>query len=277
MYYKRIAQINVNHFVGTQELLKQTILELNLGLIVICEPYANMTHEDWEEDRHDTVAVYRNGYITSPSLRMLAGRQGYIITTWGNTIVIGVYAPPRWTIEKFENTLQEIDVQLRNMGDSAQLIIAGDFNAKSPMWGTHRMDERGRILMEWTAEHNVCLINNERVSTCCRWGGESVVHLIWATPDIIQRTKNCEVMLEMETLSDHRLIVTDYIGTETGCPNGSRRKRKKQQRNRYDTHPQLCRWAIRKINEDYMLAAIQVLLWINENNSHHTSSVENLV
>ena len=46
MHYKRIAQINVNHSAGTQELLKQTILELKLGLIVICEPYANMAHED---------------------------------------------------------------------------------------------------------------------------------------------------------------------------------------------------------------------------------------
>ena len=108
---------------------------------------------------------------------MLVAGQGYIIITWGNTIVIGVYAPPRWTTEKFENTLQEIDTQLRNIDDSAQLIIAGDFNAKSPMWGIYRIDERGRILMEWTAKHNVYLINNERVSTCYRWGGESVVDL----------------------------------------------------------------------------------------------------
>ncbi|RLU14683.1 hypothetical protein DMN91_013075, partial [Ooceraea biroi] len=51
------------------------------------------------------------------------------------------------------------------------ILIAGDFNAKSALWGSPRSDGRGRLVEGWAADLGLCLLNTGSGSTCVRWQG----------------------------------------------------------------------------------------------------------
>jgi len=57
--------------------------------------------------------------------------------------------PPRWGLDEFDSFLERVGVVvsdiMRDIPD-APLIVAGDFNAKSPAWGESRRDSRESIL-----------------------------------------------------------------------------------------------------------------------------------
>src|SRR5213080_3938511 len=41
------------------------------------------------------------------------------------------------------------------------VLIMGDFNAHSPVWGGDKLDTRGRVIEEFIANNNLCLLNNK--------------------------------------------------------------------------------------------------------------------
>ena len=54
-----------------------------------------------------------------------------------------------------------------------------------------------------------------------------MIDLLWATSNIANRIEKCEVLVDTETLSNHRYVVLDYRDTEKGCLGESRRRKKK--------------------------------------------------
>ena len=178
-----------------------------------------MMNNEWKADRTETVAIYRNKNMESPPLRTIKEGDGFVVAEWGKLLVVGVYASPRWPLERFEEMIWEIDTQIREKQGAEQVTVIGDFNAKAERWGPHRMNMRGKILLEWATEKELHLINDASTSTFWRWRGESVVDLIWATPGLANRVKKCEVLVEAESLSsDHRYIVMEFTCKEMGCP-----------------------------------------------------------
>lgn len=47
-------------------------------------------------------------------------------------------------------------------GGNGKVIICGDFNAHSSLWGSTRTDENGRIIEEYMDEHNLVCLNDGR-------------------------------------------------------------------------------------------------------------------
>lgn len=109
------------------------------------------------------------------------------------------------------------------------------------------------------------LLNDKGVSTCQRWQGESVVDLVWATQETIARVTHCEVAQGKESLSDHR-----YIQIRLHLPNqnpSTRRPRRRARTSRSledGSHPQLRKWATRKLDEEKMITVIYAVSWAME-------------
>ncbi|GBN36097.1 hypothetical protein AVEN_152053-1 [Araneus ventricosus] len=61
-----------------------------------------------------------------------------------NILLLSVYCP---LSEDLESTLQQVEQCLNTPHDG--LIIAGDFNAKSPVWGSNQEDDKGQKLSEF--------------------------------------------------------------------------------------------------------------------------------
>ena len=65
---------------------------------------------------------------------------------------------------------------------SQQMLIMGDFNAKSIQWWSMKINAKGKAMADWTTGLDLRLLNCGNVSTCVLWQGESIIDLTWASP-----------------------------------------------------------------------------------------------
>ncbi|XP_071652475.1 uncharacterized protein [Temnothorax longispinosus] len=132
-------------------------------------------------------------------------------------------------------------------------MVAGDFNAKSTLWGSPRTDWRGDATERWAAGLGLCLANVGRESTCVRRRGELIVDITWATPPVARDIRGWRVVSDVETLSDHQLIEM----VVQASPPGVLARRLAAGRTRR-------RWALKQMNVDLFKAAIIGSAWIPE-------------
>jgi len=79
--------------------------------------------------------------------------------------------PPSWSLAEFDSLLERVGDIVRDIPPASPLIVAGDFNAKSPAWGESRQDVRGTTLVEWVNSLDLHIFNEGRASTCIRLQG----------------------------------------------------------------------------------------------------------
>ena len=250
-----IIQINLNDSARAQDLLLQTMAECGTVLAIVAEPY-HIPQSCGVGDTTNTAAIIRAGTTDSPSINVIKKDRGFVMATWGRIAVVSVYASPNANIASFREQLDRIrDSVLPWM--KQDVLIAEDFNAKSTLWGSPRTNPRGDTLVEWAAELDLRLLNEESKSTCVRWQGESIVDLTWASPG----PGDWRVEDGLESLSDHRyitmkILLGDHWTSRRNNVNGSGEKANRLQGTAPDT-----RWAIKKMDRSRLLTMAQATAW----------------
>ncbi|XP_035206104.1 uncharacterized protein LOC118181140 [Stegodyphus dumicola] len=206
----RILQINLQRARATLPNALQFAKEENINIIFAQEPYISLN----KEIGNSIGAILSSFRILIKSAIIYIGPLTPIIVhTTLHTITIkleflihplfctSIYAPP--SID-----LQEILIEL----DSIQLppnsnhIIAGDFNAHSPVWGAPVENNRGRLLLEFIQEKRLTILNNANSPpTFLTLRAQGWIDLTLATPKIASLITNWKVS-EIESFSDHRFI-----------------------------------------------------------------------
>jgi len=115
-------------------------------------------------------------------------------------------------------------------GATGPVIIVGDFNSKSPEWGSPLEDRRGRALAELLATLGLTICNEGSKPTFVRGTSESHLDLTLATQAVARNVTGWSV-LEEESLSLHR-----YIQFDVALVCGHQRNEKKKG------------WAFRKLD-----------------------------
>ncbi|KAJ8966142.1 hypothetical protein NQ314_003721 [Rhamnusium bicolor] len=129
--------------------------------------------------------------------------QSYTYIETPTYIIYNCYASENKDIEDLEIMLEEIALHIRRHKE--KVIIAGDFNAKSPQWGEMTMDRRGEIITEWAAQNDLVILNQGNKPTFRRGDYTAILDLTIATQDIRNKVTKWEV-LDRESLSDHEYI-----------------------------------------------------------------------
>ncbi|XP_028041925.1 uncharacterized protein LOC114251742 [Bombyx mandarina] len=176
-----ILQGNLNHSARAQDLLIQSMAERLTHLAVVAEPYRVPSVPDWAGDIDGLVAVVQR------------------------LLVVGVYFSPNRPLAEFESFLDELG-QVVGRSRSGRALVFGDLNAKSSAWGSPVTCPRGRETEEWLVGSGLVILNRGAENTCVRRSGGSVVDVSFATPDVARRVCGWEVLVDVETLSDHRYI-----------------------------------------------------------------------
>lgn len=246
-----LLQANVGRSRGAQDLFFQTLAEQNHTLGIAAEPnFIPKNHPCWAGDILESVAITWRWWQGAPICTPLERGQHYVAVRWGPIAVIGVYLPPSGTLATFERWLENIGACIRRL-HPLPTLVAGDFNSWSTTWGSRRTDAKGRTLEEWAAASDLVLLNKGRVATCVRTQGESIIDLTWATPPAARMVKGWKVATDIEHLSDHR-----YIMVQLEAPMVFRKdSRRRSER----------RWAVKKLDEDALIASITSALWTRDN------------
>ncbi|XP_071578406.1 uncharacterized protein [Temnothorax nylanderi] len=224
----KVAQINLNHARLAQDLLTQVLAERGAGLAVVAEPYrVPANHPSWVVDRTGKAAIFWSGAQHSPPLSLFESGDGFVAAGYGDVYVISVYSSPNDRPAEFSALLDRLAGCAHRCG-GRPLIIAGDFNAKSALWGSPRANAQGGEVEAWAAGLGLELINSGRASTCVRAQGESIVDLTWANPLAARRLFGWRVFQEVESLSDHLYMA---------------------------------RWVVRQLDGDRLKAALLIATW----------------
>lgn len=221
--------------------MTQVMKEEGIGLCAVAEPTRRLNPEKWCWSLDGLAAIYWNSRILGRSGTVIGRGDGYVSAELGDFILVSVYISPNSSQEEFLEFLDNLGEEVRRVGGK-RIIICGDFNAKSVTWGSPKTNKRGEFVEVWAAESDMRLINTGLEPTCVRAQGESYIDLTWASPDLMERIKNWQV-LQHETLSDHA-----YIHMEIDDP----KKTEKQ------TARIRLGWNWRKVNLDLFRAS---LIW----------------
>jgi hypothetical protein len=100
----------------------------------------------------------------------------YVAIEWAGIAVVGIYVSPNSVLAAFGDYLDDVGACVRRC-HPRQVLVRGDFNAHSTMWGNGRTTARGRWLTDWAAGLGLLLANRGAAQACVAWRGASVVDL----------------------------------------------------------------------------------------------------
>jgi hypothetical protein len=181
---------------------------------------------------------------------LLDGGNGYVAVEWTGIAVVGIYVSPNCGLEAFEDFLDEMGACVSRCYPW-QVMVLGDFNVHSTLWGNDRTTARGRWLSDWAAGHGLALANKGTVKTCVAWRAASIVDLTWATPELYGKIRNWHVAEGVETLSNHRYVRIELTLNKN---NASRTEAKR-------TGPIPPRWRLEDRDKEALRAAATGTAW----------------
>ncbi|KAI5715842.1 hypothetical protein M8J77_023429 [Diaphorina citri] len=126
------------------------------------------------------------------------------------TSFYSVYLSPNDNLEVFIQKLQEIQEDIETTVHK-QIVIGGDFNAKSFAWGSPFEDRRGAVLGEWFASRDLVILNRGATPTFVRNSIISHLDITACSQALANQIESWEVLME-ENLSDHntiRFVITE--------------------------------------------------------------------
>lgn len=161
----RLLQANVNHSSMPQDLLLQDMAEWGVDLAVVAEPHR--VPDYWIGDDRGLVAIAGKRSRAVLPLTLVDKGRGWV-ALWGEATVVGVYASPALGLPEFEDLLGEVEGVFRRP-PTRPVLVMGDFNAKSPLWGSPVTSSKGEHLEGW-AEGLGLLVLNRGTGPTCRHG-----------------------------------------------------------------------------------------------------------
>lgn len=238
----RFLQANLNNCRAAQDLLVQSEKDRRIGISLISEPYRIPVDDNtWIANKLSTAAIHFN--MQETHCMGIAQRIGRFVVSvrWRETTIVSCYITPNCGIEVYEEFLDEVDECVADA--TGDIIIGGDFNSKSILWGNKATDSRGDRLVRWSASHDMTILNTGNTPTCIRHQGTSVIDLTWCNSTLKPRISRWEVLSD-ESLSDHLYI---YFVLDT-----------KKNSNIYkDKKKKYVRWAYKKMDVDKFKEALE--------------------
>jgi endonuclease/exonuclease/phosphatase family metal-dependent hydrolase len=85
-------------------------------------------------------------------------------------------------------------------------IIMGDFNARHKNWDSKGNSITGQMLLDWSIDLNLNILNRKNATTCRRVQGESVVDITMVNSLAARLVLDWKLEEEYPIFSDHRVI-----------------------------------------------------------------------
>ncbi|XP_011858615.1 PREDICTED: uncharacterized protein LOC105556151, partial [Vollenhovia emeryi] len=161
-------------------------------------------HPHWFSSSDSLAAIKWNPDFTSFSCTAFYRSNGIVGVRVNEIGVISVYISPNRPINDFLVFTDRLCDAIGSAG--CPVVVCGDFNSHSVLWGSPTTNRRGEILGSLADQFDLVLCNVGTRFTCVRPQGSSIVDLTWASASFADRVRNWCVLRDMETLSDHRLI-----------------------------------------------------------------------
>lgn len=209
----KFVQINLNTCKLAHNLLSQFVLEEKIDICLASEPNVYLS-QGWSGHVDAKIwKVNRNIYEVGSG-----SGTGFSWLETETYLIISIYSSGNDSIEDLERTLMELSSLIQPQ--EKKVILGGDLNAKSPEWGSNKLDRRGRILSEWIAAENLVIANQGNTPTFKKRDMESVIDITLASEGL--QISNWKVIDDVENGSDHQYICFEITQTITQTPTSTK-------------------------------------------------------
>ncbi|XP_033222767.1 uncharacterized protein LOC117176619 [Belonocnema kinseyi] len=151
-----VIQGKLGHCQLAQDIMYQMAWENKADVLVLSEQLANLKHRNWYSDTSGRAAIWVRDPKKVPVEDCGKGN-GYEWVISGNSAIISCYLSPNEGIAIFPGKLVAIENRIPDL--DIEVILAGDFNAKSSEWGMTWKDPRGKELAEMVASLDLTVLN----------------------------------------------------------------------------------------------------------------------
>lgn len=186
-----------------QALLPQTIHETKADIAIVSEPNKIPATDGWYGSTNQTCAIY-----FSPDVNIIRHGQshGYVWIETPELRVYSCYFSPkkRHTIDDYKAFLFQLSESVR-LGPK-DVIVAGDFNAHSPWWGSPYTFAKGNALTDTTSALGLIVCNIGDAPTFERGGSSSHIDVTFASQRVLRKMDVWKI-LDVESGSDHKYIL----------------------------------------------------------------------
>lgn len=247
----KVLQLNLNNNWGSKNLLEQQMIEFEFAVALISEPPKEKKKpKNWWYSKQGNAAIYCNSSEAN-KIKLLKTEENYVMMELEGVIMASFYFSPNHNIIKYNEALGELEMDI-NKYRGKGIVIGGDFNARSTLWGDKCNNRRGIELIEWLEGTDLTLINNGSTPTFIHnVGGESIIDLTLITSGLRNAIRDWKVDIEMESLSDH--IPITFTINRQGNNNEITKKSKAA----------FTRWKIKEIDNDLFTETLE---WNIDNN-----------
>ncbi|XP_076301828.1 uncharacterized protein LOC143219918 [Lasioglossum baleicum] len=199
----KMLQINLNHCKNAQELLTQSTEQYGIDIVFISEPWSPPSY--WLNDGHKCASIW----IPQPtnkfkSIKSLYKSKGIVAVQLDDYTYISCYFSPNISLEAYTEGISELERFLDTIRVD-KCIITGDFNAKSPAWGSNKLDDHGTIVMEMSNNFGLIPKVSSGSHTFERNGHCSTIDIILCGTIAYNYITSSHI-LEDYTASDHRYL-----------------------------------------------------------------------
>jgi len=138
-----------------------------------------------------------------------------IVTDFCDFYLFSAYFQFSHPVEPYLDTLDKCISRIKRNNINSQIIISADVNALSSSWYSRTTDERGEMIEELIAAHNLTVLNQaSRFTTFSSPSGISNIDISLATPRITKYVCDWHISPET-TISDHNTILFKIISHRT--------------------------------------------------------------
>ncbi|XP_076549218.1 uncharacterized protein LOC117611475 [Osmia lignaria lignaria] len=171
----KILQANINHCRLAHDMLLVSATEKIADLVVVAEPYT--IPDNWFSDTTGRAAIFitNTGLDKCKQTTIVGCGIGYVGISFNGLGIISVYVSPNANPQEVEVQFSALEALVRDLQSShSKILMLGDFNAKSPLWGADRWCGRGKVLFQLATSlglHPTIAVGG---ATCERGGGSVV-------------------------------------------------------------------------------------------------------
>ena len=167
----KLLQWNLNGLEGQYEYLQKLIVEKSIEVVCLQETNLkgnksiNMKNFTcYNKNRSDCliasggVAILVKSNLYAKEIKLQSNIEAIAVTLTTNNnkqiTICNIYLSNRYKIslETLENLLKELP---------KPVVLLGDFNSHSTLWGSYKNDKRGKIVEEFICKHDIVLLNDQ--------------------------------------------------------------------------------------------------------------------
>jgi len=204
----KVLQVNLNHCWTAQQLVLQTVAELESDVVIVSDYNRPMGQSDnWVASTDGKCAVFVPNRSTAVISNHGSG-DGFAWAMVDSTLLYSCYCTPNCTIQEFDRFLVGLETSIRyQVGAATDIVVAGDFNSHSAEWGSSTEDTRGSLLSGFASGLDLTVCNVGTVPTFRRVNAASVIDVTFArAANNRPLVSDWSVLANRYTASDHEYI-----------------------------------------------------------------------